>query len=69
VPDATIVVLLRLVRPGDRSIVAEDRITVSENAGVNRQSAIVAAFDRATAETSRQIVLWTDQQGFQATRD
>lgn len=69
VPDATIVVLLRLVRPGDRSIVAEDRITVSESAGVNRQSAIVAAFDRATAETSRQIVLWTDQQGFQATRD
>jgi cysteine desulfurase/selenocysteine lyase len=49
--------------------VAEDRITVSENAGVNRQSAIVAAFDRATAETSRQIVLWTDQQGFQAMRD
>ena len=40
-----------------------------ESAGENRQSAIVAAFDRATAEASRQIVLWTDQQGFQATRD
>lgn len=69
VPDVNIVVLLRLLRPGDRSIVAEDRISVSENAGENRQSAIVAAFDRATAEASRQIVLWTDQQGFQAKRD
>ena len=69
VPDVNIVVLLRLVRPDDRSIVAEDRITVSENAGANRQSAIVAAFDRATAEASRQIVAWTDQQGRQATRD
>lgn len=68
VPNANIVVLLRLIRSGDRSIVAEDRITVSESAGENRQSAIVAAFDRATAEASRQIVLWTDQQGFQATR-
>jgi ABC-type uncharacterized transport system auxiliary subunit len=47
--------------------VAEDRITVSESAGENRQSAIVAAFDRATAEASRQIVLWTDQQASQAT--
>ncbi|MGH7028584.1 ABC-type transport auxiliary lipoprotein family protein [Brevundimonas sp.] len=68
VPDVNVVVLLRLIRPGDRSIVAEDRISVSESAGENRQSAIVAAFDRATAEASRQIVLWTDQQGSQATR-
>ena len=68
VPDANIVVLLRLVRPGDRSIVAEDRISVSESAGENRQSAIVAAFDRATAEASRQIVVWTDQQASQASR-
>ncbi|MFC5372935.1 ABC-type transport auxiliary lipoprotein family protein [Brevundimonas faecalis] len=67
VPDANIDVLLRLVRPGDRSIVAEDRISVSENAGQNRQSAIVAAFDRAAAEASRQIVVWTDQQASQAT--
>ncbi len=69
VPDANIVVLLRLFRMSDRSLVVEDRITVRESAGENRQSAIVAAFDRATAEASRQIVLWTDQQGFQATRD
>lgn len=69
VPDANIVVLLRLFRMSDRSLVVEDRITVRESAGENRQSAIVAAFDRATAEVSRQIVLWTDQQGFQATRD
>ncbi len=66
VPEANIVVLLRLVRPGDRSVVAEERISVSENAGVNRQSAIVAAFDRAVAETSRRIVIWTDQQAGQA---
>lgn len=69
VPDANIVVLLRLYRMSDRSLIVEDRITVRESAGENRQSAIVAAFDRATAEASRQIVLWTDQQGFQATRD
>jgi len=69
VPDANIVVLLRLFRMSDRSLVGEDRITVRESAGENRQSAIVAAFDRATAEASRQIVLWTDQRGFQATRD
>lgn len=67
VPNASIVVLLRLVRPGDRSIVAEDRIVVSESTGENRQSAIVAAFDRATAEASRQIVVWTDQQASHAT--
>lgn len=69
VPEVNVVALVRLIRPGDRSIVAEERISASENAGDNRQSAIVAAFDRATAEASRQIVLWTDQQGFQATRD
>lgn len=69
VPDANIVALLRLVRPGDRSIVAEERIVVTENAGENRQSAIVAAFDRATAEASRQIVAWTDQQAGRATRN
>lgn len=68
VPDANIVVLLRLVRPGDRSVVAEERISVSENAGENRQSAIVAAFDRAGAEANRRIVTWTDQQASQATR-
>lgn len=68
VPDANIVVLLRLMQPGDRSIVAEDRISVSDSAGENRQSAIVAAFDRATAEVSRQIVVWTDQQAGQAAR-
>ena len=69
VPDANIVVLLRLVRPGDRSVVAEERISVSENAGENRQSAIVAAFDRAGAEANRRIVTWTDQQASQATRN
>lgn len=69
VPDANVVVLLRLVRPGDRSVVAEERIVVTENAGENRQSAIVAAFDRATAEASRQIVAWTDQQAGRATRN
>lgn len=68
VPDANIVVLLRLVRPGDRSVVAEERISVSENAGENRQSAIVAAFDRAGAEANRRIVTWTDQQASQAKR-
>lgn len=68
VPEVNIVVLLRLVRPGDRSVVAEERIAVSENAGENRQSAIVAAFDRAGAETNRRIVIWTDQQASQATK-
>ena len=67
VPDANIVVLLRLFRMSDRSLVVEDRITVRESAGENRQSAIVAAFDRATAEASCHIVLCSDQQGFQAT--
>lgn len=61
-PEAEIVVLLRLMRPGDRSVLAEERVAVSENAGENRQSAIVAAFDRASAEASRRIVVWTDQQ-------
>lgn len=69
VPDVDVTVLLRLVRPGDRSVVAEERIVVTENAGENRQSAIVAAFDRAMAETSRRIVIWTDQQAGQATRN
>ena len=42
---------------------------ISNGGNEKNLQAIVAAFDRATAEASRQIVLWTDQQGFQATRD
>ncbi|MGO4409920.1 MULTISPECIES: ABC-type transport auxiliary lipoprotein family protein [unclassified Brevundimonas] len=68
VPEVNIVVLLRLVRPGDRTVVAEERMSVGENAGENRQSAIVAAFDRASAEVNRRIVVWTDQQAGRATK-
>ena len=58
VPDANIVVLLRLFRMSDRSLVVEDRITVRESAGENRQSAIVAAFDRAMSSVLAEAVPW-----------
>lgn len=60
-PQVNLVVMLRLVSPGDREVVAEERIAVVEDAGTNRVSAIVDAFDRASAEANRRIVVWADQ--------
>lgn len=60
-PDVNVAILVRLVRPGDREVLAEERIAIVENAGSNRVSSIVAAFDRASAEANRRIVTWADQ--------
>lgn len=60
-PQVHIVVMLRLVTPGDREVVAEERVVVVADAEANRVAAIVGAFDRASAEANRRIVAWADQ--------
>jgi len=60
-PQVNVVVMVRLVSPGDREVVAEERVVVVEDAEANRVAAIVDAFDRASAEANRRIVAWADQ--------
>lgn len=60
-PEINLVIMARLVRPGDREVMVEERIAIVENAGSNRVSSIVDAFDRASALANRRIVAWADQ--------
>lgn len=50
----------RMMRVPERTVVAERIFTVDQPAGENRVSAIVAAFDAATADLGGQVVTWTD---------
>ena len=50
----------RMLRFPERTVVAERLFVVEQPAGENRVSAIVDAFDAATADISGQIVTWTD---------
>ena len=59
VPNVRVSISARLLRPGDRSVVAEERIEVLESAGSNRIASIVQAYELATADAVRQIVEWT----------
>lgn len=59
-PTAHIVARARILQFPDRDVVDERIFTTSLPASDNRVSAIVAAFDAATAEISGQIVDWTD---------
>lgn len=59
-PAAHIVARARLLQFPDREVVDERVFTVSVPASDNRVSAIVAAFDAATADLGAQIVDWTD---------
>jgi cholesterol transport system auxiliary component len=60
VPVAHIVARARLLQFPDREVVDERLFNVSVPASDNRVSAIVAAFDAASADVSAQIVDWTD---------
>ena len=60
VPEAHIVARARILQFPDREVVDERLFAVSLPATDNRVSAIVAAFDAATADLSAQIVDWTD---------
>ena len=60
VPTAHIVARARILQFPDRDVVDERIFTTSLPASDNRVSAIVAAFDAATADLSGQIVDWTD---------
>lgn len=60
VPVAHVVARARILQLPDREVVDERLFTVSLPASDNRVSAIVAAFDAATADVSGQIVDWTD---------
>lgn len=50
----------RMLRFPERTVMAERLFTVDQPAADNRVSAIVAAFDAATAELNGQLVAWTD---------
>jgi len=60
IPDVVVTARARLLRFPERTVVAEETFTVSQPAGENRVSAIVAAYDTATRELNAQIVAWTD---------
>lgn len=59
VPQVRVSITASLLRPGDRSIVAEQRFEVMQDAGSNRVGSIVQAYDTATADAVRQVVQWT----------
>jgi cholesterol transport system auxiliary component len=60
------VVLVRLrallIRDDGRSVAAEQIFESRAPASVNRVSAIVAAYDKATADVVAQLIAWTNQQ-------
>lgn len=58
VPDIKVSVAVQMTN-SEREVIASKRMEISENAGVNRLASIVAAYDRANAETVRQIVKWS----------
>lgn len=59
-PVVTISGRVRLLRFPERTILAEDIITIEEAASVNRVSAIAEAFDQASREFNSQLVSWTE---------
>lgn len=59
-PTAVVAATVTLVRLPSRELLASERFIVSQLAGENRVSAIVAAFDVATRDLNTQLVGWTD---------
>lgn len=60
-PSAVITARAQILSREDRSVVAERTFSVSRPASENRVSAIVQAFEAATADINAQIVDWADQ--------
>lgn len=60
VPSVVVTVRARLLRFPERTVSMEQTFTVTQSAGENRMSAIVAAYDTATRDVNTQIVAWTD---------
>jgi cholesterol transport system auxiliary component len=60
VPVVTLSARARLLRFPERTVVAEEVITVTESAGENRISAIAQAFDLASREFNTRLVTWTE---------
>lgn len=59
-PTAVVAIDVRIVKFPERTVVAHRVIEVRQPASENRQSAIVAALDTATAGALAQLVEWTD---------
>ena len=59
-PTIRVAARARMLSFPERTVVAERLFVVEEPAGENRVSAIVAAFDAATADIGSQLVTWTD---------
>ncbi len=60
IPVVTISARARLLRFPERTVVAEEVITVTEAAGENRVSAITQAFDLASREFNTRLVTWAE---------
>ena len=58
VPDVHVSVVVHLTNR-EREVVASNRFDSIESAGENRVASIVAAYNRANADVTRQIVEWT----------
>ena len=59
-PTIRVAARARMLRFPERTVIAEQTFSVEQPAGENRISAIVAAFDAATADVGGQLVAWTD---------
>lgn len=60
IPVVTISARVRLLRFPERTILAEEIITVEDAASQNRVSAIAEAFDQASRSFNSQLVSWTE---------
>lgn len=60
-PSAVITARAQILSREDRSVIAERTFSVTRPASENRVSAIVQAFEAATADINAQIVDWADQ--------
>jgi cholesterol transport system auxiliary component len=60
IPVVNISARARLLRFPERTVLAEEVITVTESAGQNRVSAIAQAFDLASREFNTRLVTWTE---------
>ena len=58
-PTAWVALAVKLVKIPERKIIAQTMVNVRQPAAANATSAIVEAFNRATAEAAKQVVVWT----------
>ena len=66
VPEVRVAAVVRLLRPVDRSVVAQETFIVNQQVDSNRVASIVSAYDLASRDLNQRIVGWTDGHARQA---